>query len=396
MKKILIIILFVFNYIQDASAQNTINTVPEINLQFQELDTNFIYLGYKNRKRYFLSKDRFTWSEADRNSKSYPNLQLAVITDTATNKFIADSVLKYISQVQGNTNENIVHIGAKYFKKYNDFRNIDLSPLKFSKWRSGHPVKSIALENMQLGIMMFAGNDVNNVYAEWIEAGDLSGWWYVAEQRAFNDDLIPIVYDAYSMFANNTISKCDSIPARVNFLNQSVNGVNYIWNFGDSSQTSSDTNPTHYYNKFGNYKVSLIVKNNFSSDTSFNNIVIGGCPLEYQSFKSNKEYLYPWKGRNIVMLSQKNNLDTAIMNKWVRSLDNAYDYYKNITGKVPNIISDKYYFNLRTIAQVNSTCGAGCGYIGSSGIEYLRSFFDVDYLRTVSYTHLTLPTILRV
>lgn len=360
------------------------NSLDESQLKFRDLDSNFIFIGYRNRKKYYLSKDRFTWSEADKFSKRYPNLRLAIIKDSITNKFIADSVLKYFKNVNGNTNENIIHIGAKYYKKYNQFRFIDLSPLTFVNWRGGHPKSEIVFENMELGMMMFAGNNESEVRAEWLEAGDLSGWWFVAEQNAYNEIADTIKYDSYSMFSTHLATNCDSLPAKVNFLNESTNGSSYKWDFGDGSNISTEINPTHFYTSKGRYKITLITENSFSKDTSTYEIVIGGCPIEYNSFQNKRELLYPWKGRNIIMLTQQNNLDTNIMKQWVFSLDNAYDYYKSITNREPNIISDKYFFNLRTIAQVNSTCGAGCGYLGASGIEYLRSFFNVDYLRILN------------
>ncbi len=63
--------------------------------------------------------------------------------------------------------------------------------------------------------------------------------------------------------------------ANVQFTNQSNNGINFTWYFGDGS-TSTDFNPTHNYTAFGNYAVTLvtdggscgmdsIVKDNFIS-----------------------------------------------------------------------------------------------------------------------------------
>ncbi len=46
----------------------------------------------------------------------------------------------------------------------------------------------------------------------------------------------------------------------VNFQDQSTGAVNWLWDFGDNS-TSSQQNPSHTYNGFGSYNVSLIVTN---------------------------------------------------------------------------------------------------------------------------------------
>ena len=64
-----------------------------------------------------------------------------------------------------------------------------------------------------------------------------------------------------------TTASCD--PATVfHFDNTAVNGVSWLWNFGDGL-TSTSHNPAHVYNGPGVYDVSLIVTNNLGcSDTS--------------------------------------------------------------------------------------------------------------------------------
>lgn len=48
-----------------------------------------------------------------------------------------------------------------------------------------------------------------------------------------------------------------SAPAVVNFQNMSVNGTSFVWNFGDNS-TSTALSPSHIYNSYGTFTVSLI------------------------------------------------------------------------------------------------------------------------------------------
>lgn len=50
------------------------------------------------------------------------------------------------------------------------------------------------------------------------------------------------------------------------FSNQSIDGVNYTWDFGDGNQ-SSDENPSHRYSTAGSFEVSLIAENPCGSDT---------------------------------------------------------------------------------------------------------------------------------
>jgi gliding motility-associated-like protein len=46
--------------------------------------------------------------------------------------------------------------------------------------------------------------------------------------------------------------------SQVEFSNSSVGAVNYIWNFGDASDTSHSENPIHFYPDSGTYVITLI------------------------------------------------------------------------------------------------------------------------------------------
>lgn len=53
------------------------------------------------------------------------------------------------------------------------------------------------------------------------------------------------------------ISKTSVVTGEeVNFTNKTVDGVNYIWDFGDGNSSELE-NPTHTYSNFGNYNVKL-------------------------------------------------------------------------------------------------------------------------------------------
>ncbi len=53
-------------------------------------------------------------------------------------------------------------------------------------------------------------------------------------------------------------------PYIVNFNNTSTGGIHYIWDFGDGSPLSNDTNPTHTYTNSGIYLVTLIASDSSS------------------------------------------------------------------------------------------------------------------------------------
>lgn len=57
-------------------------------------------------------------------------------------------------------------------------------------------------------------------------------------------------------FMSPDLSAC--APSLVHFTDQSVDGYQYLWDFGDST-TSTNSNPSHIYNEPGIYTVSLIV-----------------------------------------------------------------------------------------------------------------------------------------
>ncbi len=70
-----------------------------------------------------------------------------------------------------------------------------------------------------------------------------------------------------ALFTGSPLISCGT-PVSVNFLNLSVNGFSYNWNFGDGG-TSTAANPTHVYNTYGNFSVTLIVTNAVGCSDTF-------------------------------------------------------------------------------------------------------------------------------
>ena len=58
-------------------------------------------------------------------------------------------------------------------------------------------------------------------------------------------------------FVSNDTLFC-SAPTTVNFINQSINGTSFTWDFGDGSATVTGLNPSHQYAVQGAYDVTLI------------------------------------------------------------------------------------------------------------------------------------------
>lgn len=70
---------------------------------------------------------------------------------------------------------------------------------------------------------------------------------------------IEVLEKPLASFSANNTSDCKA-PLPVSFKNTSVNGISYLWNFGDG-QTSVEKDPVHTYIKKGLYTVSLTVTN---------------------------------------------------------------------------------------------------------------------------------------
>jgi hypothetical protein len=113
-----------------------------------------------------------------------------------------------------------------------------------------------------------------------------------------------------------------------------------------------------------------------------------GGQLDYSKFAFQPEswkkrglsmQLTPWTGRNVVFLTTDDTLDPGLMGIWVSRLDAGWQVYSDLTGRVPS--PERQIEGRVTIAAVpgyDLTCGAGCGYVGATGIE-LAMFYDDNY-----------------
>jgi hypothetical protein len=100
--------------------------------------------------------------------------------------------------------------------------------------------------------------------------------------------------------------------------------------------------------------------------------------VSYTAFDGHTETLVPWQGTNVSVLVEPGPArDEAVMAKLVGALDRAWSYYRDTTGRIP---ADAHSLNGRDmIAEVSSTCGAGCGYLGFTGIEVATPYFETMY-----------------
>lgn len=95
--------------------------------------------------------------------------------------------------------------------------------------------------------------------------------------------------------------------------------------------------------------------------------------------KSQSTQMLPWSGSNVVFLTLPGDYDGKLMSRWVQRLDQGWQLYSDLTGRKPRPY--KQLHGKAPIAAVPGfeyTCGAGCGYVGSTGIE-LAMFYNWNY-----------------
>src|SRR5438128_4066633 len=104
--------------------------------------------------------------------------------------------------------------------------------------------------------------------------------------------------------------------------------------------------------------------------------------VQYTAIDNTSYVLQPWFGRNLALLTPTNQVLSAnIMGPILVALDAAWDYYRSVSpaGRSPTTLSSTTLYGRDTIAVVNSTCGAGCSYVGFTGTEILPAYFNTLY-----------------
>lgn len=103
----------------------------------------------------------------------------------------------------------------------------------------------------------------------------------------------------------------------------------------------------------------------------------GQVEMTYTSFEGDELVRYAYVGEEVALLVDSPDYDASVMSDIVATFDRAYKYYFRATGRHPS--ANVQYRGRATIAQVSSTCGAGCGYLGATGIEILDSSWNDLY-----------------
>ena len=108
---------------------------------------------------------------------------------------------------------------------------------------------------------------------------------------------------------------------------------------------------------------------------------VGPFATSYTTQKGVILNLYAWPGAKVAVLSKSATLDPVVMRKMLNAADGAYNYYAGAVGKLPGLALN--YNGLETIAETGvggvDLCGAGCTYIGATGMEIADDYFTILY-----------------
>jgi hypothetical protein len=89
--------------------------------------------------------------------------------------------------------------------------------------------------------------------------------------------------------------------------------------------------------------------------------------VSYTTFEKETLRLRAFLGRNIaLLLDPAREIDYVALERVVTALDRAWDWYRGYFGQPRPLVM---HAGKPTVAEVVKTCGAGCGYLGATGIE---------------------------
>jgi serralysin len=106
-----------------------------------------------------------------------------------------------------------------------------------------------------------------------------------------------------------------------------------------------------------------------------------GEPVTYNTFQGQSLQLVPWFGKSVVVLTLDGTLDPAVMADLVSAVNRAYFVYRQFTRQSPEALSSTVLEGRAIVAEVpdGATCGAGCGFLGLTGIELTATTFGDLY-----------------
>lgn len=86
-----------------------------------------------------------------------------------------------------------------------------------------------------------------------------------------------------------------------------------------------------------------------------------------------------WHGKKIVLVTRTAELDKDKMESFVDRLDGGWETYQSLVGKSPQLFRNvDGKATICALPQPDLSCGYGCGYVGSTGIE-VAGFYAHDW-----------------
>lgn len=144
-----------------------------------------------------------------------------------------------------------------------------------------------------------------------------------------------------------------NIPLDVLFKNTSTGATIYEWNFGDKSELSTITEPSHIYANEGSYTVTLLAKNNAgcSDSTSYNFIKVSSTifisiPNVFSPNNDKVNDLFEIKSVGV------KSFECYIYNRWGKQVANFKDITTNWDG---GDYADGVYFYLINVTFIDNT-----------------------------------------
>ena len=99
--------------------------------------------------------------------------------------------------------------------------------------------------------------------------------------------------------------------------------------------------------------------------------------MKYTSFEGEKVERHAWLGRHVAFQTAREDLDPAAMTRRAtRSTRSTSSITMPPNESRPKL---KQYEGRVTITEIEKTCGAGCGYLGATGIELMPGCFQELY-----------------
>lgn len=107
---------------------------------------------------------------------------------------------------------------------------------------------------------------------------------------------------------------------------------------------------------------------------------LAGPAISHERFGGERTTLFPWEGRNVVVLTKAQDLSPDVMGRILFTLDGVYDSYKSMTGFEPKVHRsyDRPYIAVLPPEEVY--CGGACGFLGANGIEISQRTFNRLYV----------------